>query len=714
MKTKCLYILLLVIYLFALTGCIDEREGNTAGQGDEQLVSFSIRVPGAAAPKTKALTGDDENEVANIVLLLFNSSGYYTYQPIYINNVTTTPGNSAIKTFTAKVPVGTYNMVVLANSSQIVSAALGSINQGDTKATVMQQLKLTNADKWNSDPADAGYKKIPMWGEIANLTVGESTPGQSVTLVRMVSKIDVTLSATAQTKFALKSVRLYNYNNQGYVAPDTDNNWSSVSNIVTAPTVPASAQKPSPAVDNPLLYDGISITTTDISCINEIYTFEAAKGSATGAAANTCLVIGGIYGSDGVETFYRVDFANTVEGATTYLDLLRNHHYTVTIADVKDSGLSTPENAFNSRPADITATITAWNDGGLDEFDAGGQYRLTVSSGEFNFSGSAGNSTLEVFTDYTDGATYACFEADGVTPATGGWLSVTGGPVTANTKTTLGIQVTANTGAVRTRKIKITAGNLTHVVTVTQAVAQYGFTLTKNPETTDGDFTDLTDLYDYGSPVSLPEPTDNGLYAWDGWYKNGSTRLEGGSKTPTVIVGAEGENNYTAKWYAPVTITIERTGTGSGNGLVNGIAGNSVLRRGATYTITTDGLCLGAEQTYTATADATYKIYCPKSVVVITTIDDTARNLNDCKTAGTMASGLVGTNSIDVYWPYGNTTFWSGGGTNRFYAYWWTWSGSTAGVWNPLGIPGGGWQAGSASNGNALRLCAKSIAVVAR
>ncbi|GAB6118859.1 FimB/Mfa2 family fimbrial subunit [Dysgonomonas termitidis] len=456
MKIKVLYILLLVVQLFEVTGCIDEREGNTAVQGDEQLVSFSIRVPGASAPKTKALTEVDENAVDNIVLLLFNSSGYYTYQPIYINNITD-GANSAQKTFTAKIPVGTYDMVILANSSQIVSAALGSINQGDTKATVMQQLKLTNTGKWDTS---GSFTKIPMWGEIATLTVGSPTANQTVNLIRMVSKIDVTLGTTAQTKFALKSVRLYNYNNQGYVAPDAVN-WGN--GVATAPTVPASAQKQT----GPLVYNGTSITTTDISCINEIYTFEAAKGSATGAAANTCLVIGGIYGSDGTETFYRVDFANTAAGATTYLDLLRNHKYTVQITDMLGSGEATAEAAFNSAPVN-TVKIIEYDESAITDIVFNNNYMLGVSTGEFNLSGSAGNSTLEVFTDYTDGATYACFEADGVTPATGGWLSVTGGPVTANTKTTLGIQVTANTGAVRTGKIKITAGNLTHVVTVNQ------------------------------------------------------------------------------------------------------------------------------------------------------------------------------------------------------------------------------------------------------
>ncbi|GHV39050.1 hypothetical protein FACS1894179_03370 [Bacteroidia bacterium] len=463
---------MLLLTLPALYRCADERgednTGDAAAQGEEQLVSFSIRVPDVGIPntKTKALTADDENSVDHIVLLLFNTAGY-TYHPINITAVTTNTGNSAIKTFTARVPQGTYDIVILANSSLIVSAAPGGINAGDSKASVMQRLLLSNAGKWNSDPAAPGYVKIPMWGEITGLTVGYSTVAQSAILVRMVSRIDVDLSSTAQAKFKLTSVRLYNYNDQGQVAPD-DANWNSGTSIATAPTVPATASKPANPGLNPLRYDGTSITTTDIACENEIYTFEAEAGTSANPEDNTCLVIGGIYDTDGVQTFYRVDFANTVSSVTTYLPLKRNHLYAVTIADVGGSGFPTPEIAFNTPTVNITATIAEWNLIGLGPDLAGGNYILTATPDALSFTASAGNQDVDVYTDNAGGIWRVDKIAD-ASDALISWLSAgtTSGP--ANTTTTVSVSVTANTGGTaRTGYIHLKAGKLTKIITVDQ------------------------------------------------------------------------------------------------------------------------------------------------------------------------------------------------------------------------------------------------------
>jgi uncharacterized protein (TIGR02145 family) len=466
MKKKRLILFISALQLFLFCSCIDERTNAVAATGDH-LVSFSIRVPGSGTPKIRSLVESDENAVDNIVLLLFDASDRYTYQPVYINNITTDAGNSAVKTFTARVPEGAYgSMVILANSNQIVGNTLSGISAGDAKTSVMEQLKLTNAGKWNSSPASGGYIPIPMWGEITGITVGSATPAQSITMVRMVSKIDVTLSTASQARFKLKSVRLYNYYNQGQAVPAAGN-WDAAHSIVTAPTVPGSAAKPNPAADNPLVYEGTSITTPDVSCIDEIYTFESGAGSASSFGANTCLLIGGIYGSDTQATYYRVDFANTSVGVTTYLPLLRNHRYIVTIADVDGPGLSSPETAFNSRQVNITATIAAWDEGGLAGVDVG-QYKLTVSSGTFDFDKPADSKPLSVFTDYPVGWT-----VDGIVDGAGSsisWLTtaLSSGGANATTAVTVSVAANAVDGPSRTGYIHLKAGNLTYVVTVNQ------------------------------------------------------------------------------------------------------------------------------------------------------------------------------------------------------------------------------------------------------
>lgn len=171
MKKLNIWISLYLPALILLCCCTDDRDSfNISGNAKDNTVTFSVRVPGSASPsKTKALGEADENEVRTIEILLFDTDGNYTYQPLYSNTITTDPDDSKLKTFTVKVPEGTYNMVVLANARASVAAILGDIAQGDSKASVMDKLLLSNSGKWNSSPAGEGYIPIPMWGQILSL-----------------------------------------------------------------------------------------------------------------------------------------------------------------------------------------------------------------------------------------------------------------------------------------------------------------------------------------------------------------------------------------------------------------------------------------------------------------------------------------------------------------------------------------------------------------
>jgi hypothetical protein len=151
MNNKLLRVLALILLLGILYCCTDDRDSISAS-GLEKTVIFSVRVPGAGAPKTYALAEGDENEVKTIEILLFDGDGKYTYQPIYSNSIATDGGDSNLKTFTVKVPEGTYDMAVLANSRASLVSALGSINTGEAKASVLEKLLLTNTGMWNADP----------------------------------------------------------------------------------------------------------------------------------------------------------------------------------------------------------------------------------------------------------------------------------------------------------------------------------------------------------------------------------------------------------------------------------------------------------------------------------------------------------------------------------------------------------------------------------
>lgn len=279
----------------------------------------------------------DEDAVTEIAVLLFDSNGY-TYQPIYISSSNMTFNNNIIESFIAKIPVGTYNMVILVNANKSLSKALqyNKIKVGDSKTEVLKQLLFSNPyDDTSDSPTIAKWDAlaIPMWGEALNVQVNGDGPVSVgvIELVRMVAKVDVELTAAAATNFTLKSVRLYNYNTLAQVAPNTSN-WQG------EPSIPVSPGK----VKGPLVYTATDAT----SCTNKIYAFEAKAGSVNSLSSNTSLVVGVTKKSDNKTTYHRIDFVNE----TVYIDLKRNHHYKVNIADIKSQGHPNPDGAFDLPP----------------------------------------------------------------------------------------------------------------------------------------------------------------------------------------------------------------------------------------------------------------------------------------------------------------------------------------------------------------------------
>lgn len=484
-RNKLLQALSLVLLIGLLWCCSDESAHDIPTiVGEHNTITFSVKVPSAGTPKstgpkTYALAEADENEVSQIAVLLFDSDDNYIHQPIYCggNSITSDPGNSQVKTFTIKVPEGTYDMVVLANSNQSLNDALSTISTGQPKATVLNKLLISNSGKWNATPGSSNYMAIPMWGEAMDVLVREGMSAKtSVTLVRMVAKIDVALtSSAAREKFNLQSVRLYNYNNQGQIVPDVSN-WDINGSVVTAPSVPSSANR----LATPLLFNGSAITSDassrGVSCINEIYTFEAPIGTSSSIATNSCIVVGGIFDGDSQTTYYRIDMANTTgvgEGATiTYFPLLRNHNYKVNIAEVKASGLVTPEAAFNAAPANIEASIINWNDAQITEIVFDGQYMLGLSQGEFTFSREERNSsgidnTLFVTTDYPSGWKLNKIVDDANNTIT--WMSLSTSTGAAGATKTAKLILSENTtGSIREGFVYLSAGRLTYIIKVKQ------------------------------------------------------------------------------------------------------------------------------------------------------------------------------------------------------------------------------------------------------
>lgn len=488
---RLLYLYLLPILMLAVAGCRDESGEDLSlpeGNGNVNLL-FSVSVP-AQSPKTYALGEADENRVATVDILAFKTDGTkdeFAYRTE--GRSITDDGATNKKKFEAtlhKDGSNRYRFVILANAKDIIDNAFPSgINPGEGKEEVLSELTLNGVNGWNSEPGTSGYLDIPMWGETGIITVQENTPVTGISLLRMLSKINLQVDPDIASKaFTLSSVRLYNYHQDGRLVPDESNLEAGSTKKVTLPTATGSVTK------GPVVYDAQNSNISETALNENIYTFESEVPYSNSEAEldkMTCLVVGGRYDGSADETFYRLDFGTKDKetGKVSYYNLLRNHRYNIRIVKVNSAGYTTPEEAFNARAVNIEAELVEWDEGWAEDVVVDGNYMLYVSAGRITLSKEERtalslDNIIYLATDYPglweitgiEDVTDAQVPAD-ITADAGAWLKTTVNKGTAvNTREELKLLLTANdTGKERKAKIYIGAGRLTYVIEVTQTAS---------------------------------------------------------------------------------------------------------------------------------------------------------------------------------------------------------------------------------------------------
>ncbi|WP_295940634.1 fimbrial protein [uncultured Alistipes sp.] len=486
------------ILLTALTSCSEEYASGTPStiRNGEATVTFALNVPGNSTPASRAgLSAEDETNVQTIDVLLFRKDGsdrlYWGKVPgVSLDN---TPGSK--KSFQAVIPVGDYSnfdITVIANGRAIIAGA--GLAQGDEKSAALDKLIL---DMSGESDARWSSNTIPMWGEALNVDVNENTnlSGENaVKMTRMIARIDVKLSHKAATgsdddqiawnndNFELTSVRLYNYSQQGTLAPDLLIGWDASGDApyALAPHEPVGGfDRALYDTYQPLVYETgdqhSSAMNLPDSLIRAIYTLEAPAGSGAALATNTCLVIGGSY-RNGVETYYRVDFARKNGATYDYLPLKRNFRYVITVSKISGPGFETPDIAFKSRPVNIEADVLDWNEFEYSEIEFDNTNFLSVNKGVFNLFRESQTTALEdrsnvlmVNTNVREG--WQIVSIDYENEALGsGWLAtdVTEGP-SGKSDVLLRMEQENISGESRKAFVTIKAGRLNYVVTVIQS-----------------------------------------------------------------------------------------------------------------------------------------------------------------------------------------------------------------------------------------------------
>jgi hypothetical protein len=400
--------------LFASSCRWEPEECRSAIAGEEALVTLSLTVPGVPPSRAYAIT-PAENAVSTVDVLLFKqSSNPAVDDKFYYRAIgsTPTPGDAENKkVFTVKLPLTDgsfkYRVVVLANARAAINAITDVALKGAlTPATVAGGSTFTREDVLDgivmtaTSGSPVTGSDIPMWGykNDVEILAGATPPELEIDLTRAVVRVDVSLKQPDVDNFTITSVRLYNRENRGSIAPAVSGtSYSPWTGPTATPNIPGGTNPDA----TPVSY---SVASPGIESRNTIYAFEAPRGSVAdpGWEDNCCLVIGGNYTRDGatVETYYRVDFATDPGDPDTYLHLIRNHAYDVEVQKVNGHGWPSAKEAFENRPSNIEVTIVPWNEGSLNEIVFSGQSYLAVDKSKVYLYKEGNEKHVEVTTNY--------------------------------------------------------------------------------------------------------------------------------------------------------------------------------------------------------------------------------------------------------------------------------------------------------------------------
>lgn len=468
-----LLLVVMAVSLFIFSTCVYENLVSPDAKEAEIPVTLSLKAP--ATTRSRSLNSAQEESVKNIQVLAFKTDGTFAYSST--SSTTTDSGT----TFTVTLRKGTWNLVVLANASELLT----NVSTGMSQNTVLANLEksITAGTGWST--ADAQINGLVMCSEVrSNVSIDDNTPPiTGITLYRMIAKVDVAVAAATQSKFKLASIRVYNYETAGKVYP-------TISGGKPIFVAPATSAKIKGYASGELIYDQSSYQwdtaegISDVRCTNVIYLNPVAAGSKATFNTNTCLVVGGIYAGDQEVTYYRVDFSMN-DGS--YIDLIRNHKYQININRVSGSGEPTANDAFDHEPVNMEVEVVDWDEGHIMDIAVQSQYGLGVNNKSFTFYADAVSGTgidddnlLIISTNYDENWTISAVCLTGGE----GWLTVnrasdgaTGSTLTcAGSSSTSAIltenfhlQLAANnTNSDRFGTVTAMAGNLTQTITVVQ------------------------------------------------------------------------------------------------------------------------------------------------------------------------------------------------------------------------------------------------------
>lgn len=412
---------LLALGVFSAS-CTDELSSEVvsggSGKGGESEVTLKLQVPGTdAGAKTRAVTEEEENEIDDLYVLAFkvdkdNNEETFDYY-VAAKKMSTAGTSGELSTWTASLKVKDYRQtfVMIANAQGTTGkvneqiAALAGNSVGHSKMQMLAKLTetLSEDEKTKGFNADSNGSHHPftMYGQTdATLITENGGHNLTVSMHRIMAQVRVTFSGDAanDARFEAESVLLYNFNDRARVIPD--NLVVTGTDYVKTPTIPQGAVLLPAKADGKESVPTYTVDPTAKKITHAIYLFETVQPvdgtELEKHVKRPCLIVKGKYQQEATSCYYRVDLATTDAGGTmNYMDVLRNHSYNVTISNVTDRGHDTPQEALESKPANITATVVAWDDAEMGDIDFDGQRVLGIGTMKYQLGKRGGNDLLQ-------------------------------------------------------------------------------------------------------------------------------------------------------------------------------------------------------------------------------------------------------------------------------------------------------------------------------
>lgn len=444
--------------LCILISCVsDEHTVDVINKKEEINVHLHVTTPASGLPQmntTRAWNIANESALEEVDIVVFQSvNNTYEYQySVKAMNISSTGTNTY--TFNARIIANesALKIYLVANSSDVIN----NLSAGDTENNVKTKII-------ESYPATGLENNLPMFGEIefpSGLTTDEDQI--PAILLRSVARVDVINNAT--TNFTMTSIQFYRANNRIQNIPNTVTD-----NAVTTPSIPS-------GTSNTINTDVLYINGT--SSLAQLYISESSVIDQNNRRLQaTCVVVGGVYGTDTDTTYYRMDFVP--DGSPELFgQILRNHKYVFTISNVQGPGWATPDEAAINNSSQFDVEIKNWDENTVGMvFD--GQNYLGVSDRIINMRYLSG-ATDTLFVD-TDLNTYSVYWLDNNGNIDGSIAPVSYGESSSDSDGLFNISISNNgtfikvttltennTTGIPTKKILIKAGRLQLTITINQ------------------------------------------------------------------------------------------------------------------------------------------------------------------------------------------------------------------------------------------------------